>query len=344
MLRVSGINGQVLADMISSLMSSESRASGPSAVALAAFGAVVVLGGANAVAVKQTVGELTPFWGAALRFLAAGLVMLLLVAATRRKLPTGRSLGGAIVYGLLGFSASYGFLYTGIQQVPAGTLMVLVALTPLVTFGLAILHRQETFRIQGLLGAVLAVAGIAIVFLDQVDADVPIGSMILVLFGTVAIAESGVVAKAIPKSDPFATNAVAMIAGGLVLFLLAVATREPLDLPSAGATWLASAYLVLLGSVAMFALYLFTLQRWTASAVSYVTLLMPLVTVVLAAILFDERVSPTFVVGSAVILAGVYVGAFLTTRPQRAVETLPECLPLEVEETAIAGQPSSEPG
>lgn len=321
-------------------MPSETKA-GPSAIAMAAFSSVVALGGANAIAVKQTVGELAPFWGAALRFLAAGTVMLILVVVTGKKVPSGKSLGGAVLYGLLGFAAAYGFLYTGIQHVPAGTLMVLVALTPLFTFGLAILHRQETFRIQGLLGAVLAIVGIAIVFFDQVDADVPIGSMLLVILGTIAIAESGVVAKGIPKSDPLATNAVAMLAGGLVLFILALATQESLNLPATFTTWLAIGYLIFFGSVAMFALYLFTLQRWTASAVSYVTLLMPLVTVILAAIFFEERVSPTFVLGSAVILGGVYVGAFLTARPRRAVESLPECLPLDTQGSDIVSRPSS---
>ncbi|MFZ0013779.1 MAG: EamA family transporter [Acidimicrobiia bacterium] len=324
-------------------MSSE-NADRPSAIAMAAFAAVVVLGGSNAIAVKQTVGELAPFWGAALRFLAAGLVMFLLVVVTRRAVPTGKSLRGAVLYGLLGFSAAYGFLYTGIQEVPAGTVMVLVALTPLFTFGLAILHRQESFRVQGLMGALLALAGVTVVVLDQVDADVPIGSMLLVILGTMAIAESGVVAKAIPKSDPLATNAVAMLAGGLVLFLLALITSESLNLPTTGTTWLATGYLVLFGSVAMFALYLFTLQRWTASAVSYVTLLMPLVTIVLGAILFDERISPTFVLGSAVILAGVYLGAFFSLRPHKTVESLPECLPLHTERTAMAGEPSQDSG
>ena len=47
----------------------------PNQATLLAFGAVVVLGGANAVAVKLTVDELAPFWGAALRFLAAGAQM-----------------------------------------------------------------------------------------------------------------------------------------------------------------------------------------------------------------------------------------------------------------------------
>ncbi|MEX2624330.1 MAG: EamA family transporter [Acidimicrobiia bacterium] len=309
----------------------------PPASALAAFTAVVVLGGANAVAVKQTVQELAPLWGAALRFGVAGLLMAVLAAITRRKMPRGKSLGGAALYGLLGFAAAYGLLYTGIRHVPAGTVMVLVALTPLFTFGLAIFHRQESFRVQSLLGALMALAGVALVFFDQIGADVPLGSMLLVLLGTVAIAESGVVAKGIPRSDPFATNAVAMLAGTLVLLALALFAREPIDLPAALPTWIATGYLVIFGSVAMFALYIFTLQRWTASAVSYVTLLMPLVTVVLAAILFNEQITLTFVVGSAIILAGVYVGAFLTDRPrQTAASSLPECLPVEKAQTADA--------
>lgn len=315
-------------------MDSGTDGSRPPITAVAAFTVVVILGGANAVAVKQTVGELAPFWGAALRFLLAGLLLMLLVVFTRRKLPDSKSLVGAVIYGLLGFAAAYGFLYSGLRDVPAGTVMVLVALTPLWTFGLAIVHRQERFRARGLVGAVLAAAGVAVVFIDQVDAAVPLGSMLLVLLGTVAIAESGVVAKGIPKSDPFATNAVAMLAGALVLLVIALVAGEPLRLPTSSATWVATGYLVVFGSVAMFALYLFTLQRWTASAVSYVTLLMPLVTVVLAAILFDERISPTFVVGSLVILAGVYVGAFHTSRPGRTVESLPECMPVDAKEAA----------
>jgi hypothetical protein len=80
----------------------------------------------------------------------------------------------------------------------------------------------------------------------------------------------------------------------------------------------------------MFGLYLFALRRWTASAVSYVTLLMPLVTVPLAAALIAEQVSLSFLGGGAIALAGVYVGAFLNIRPGRSSATsAPECLPID---------------
>jgi hypothetical protein len=64
--------------------------------------------------------------------------------------------------------------------------------------------------------------------------------------------------------------------------------------------------------------------------VSYTTLLLPLVTVVLAAVLLGERITPSFLVGGAVILIGVYIGAFLKVRPRRSSATsLPECLPID---------------
>ena len=302
----------------------------PDQTTLLAFLGVVVFGGANAVAVKLTVDDLAPFWGAGLRFVAAGALMMLVVLVTRRSLPRGRSLSGAALYGVVGFAASYGLAYTGLQDVPAGTAMVFISLTPLFTFGLAIAHRQERFHVQGLLGALIAVVGIGIVFVDQLSADVPLFSLLLILLAALAIAESGVIVKWIPKSDPFATNGVAMLTGAALLLILSLVAGEPRDLPTQAATWVAIGYLVVLGSVVMFSLYVFALQRWTASAVSYVTLLMPLVTVALAAVLTGERITPPFVLGSAVILGGVYVGAFLKYRPGRSsASSLPECLPID---------------
>ena len=287
---------------------------------------VVLRGGSNAVAVKQTVQELAPFWGATMRFVLAGVLLLAIVRLTGRGLPSGRSLAGAALYGAVGFAASYGFAYTALRDVPAGTAALLIALVPLFTFGLAIVHGQERFRVQGLAGALIALGGVTIVFVDQATAAVPPASLLLLILGTVCMAESGVIAKAIPRSDPFSTNAVAMLTGAAILLVLSIVAGEPWAVPVPGATQLAVGYLIVLGSVVMFALYLYGLERWTASAMSYITLLMPVVTVALAAILIGERISASFAAGGAVILAGVYIGSFHRRAP-RATGPLPECLP-----------------
>jgi drug/metabolite transporter (DMT)-like permease len=317
----------------------------PDRATLLAFLGVILFGGANAIGVRQTVHELAPFWGAAIRFVAAGLIMVAIVVATRRTFPSGRSLSGAVIYGAVGFAASYGFMYMGLRETPAGTAMVLVALTPLLTFGLAIAQRQESFRAPGLLGGLIALVGVAIVFADQVSANVPVASLVLILLGILCIAETGVIVKWIPRSDPFATNAVAMLTGAGILLVLSLAAGESRVLPTQTATWAAVGYLVIFGSVVMFALFLFTLERWTASAVSYMTLLLPLVTVPLAAVLTGERISPSFVAGGVVILVGVYAGAFLKIRPGRSSASgLPECLPVDACAEALPARSVSASG
>ena len=303
---------------------------GPDRSTLLAFVVVVVLGGLNAIAVKRSVVELAPFWSAALRFLAAGLILLALVVVARRPFPRGRSLSGGILYGVVAFGASFAFGYQALHEIPAATGIIFLALVPLMTFGLAVLQRQERFHVQGLLGALIAIGGVAVVVADQLGAAVPLGPMLLMSAGAVFIAEGAVILKAVPRSDPFATNAVAMLAGGLVLLGISVLTGEARVTPTAMPTWIWLGYLVVPGSVAMFGLYLYALRRWTASAVSYVTLLMPLVTVPVAAALFSERISLAFVAGGLIALAGVYVGAFRRIRPGRSSATsLAECLPID---------------
>jgi drug/metabolite transporter (DMT)-like permease len=296
---------------------------------VAAFAGVVLFGGANAIAVRQTVMELAPFWSAAVRFLAAGLILCAIVLATGRRFPRGRSLAGALAYGVVAFAAFYAFLYPGLREAPADAAGVLLALTPLFTFGLAVAQRQERFRLQGLLGALVALGGIGLVFADQLGAHVPLGSLVLIVLGVACVAESAVIVRWIPRSDPFATNAVAMLTGGVLLLALSAMSGEARVIPTQTATWLALAYLVVFGSTVLFSLFVYVLQRWTASAVSYTTLLMPLVTVSLAALLTGEKISSWFAAGGAVILIGVYVGAFLTVPHRTSASSAPECLPID---------------
>lgn len=304
----------------------------PETGTFAAFGGVVILGGINGIAAKQLLAELDPFWVGVLRFAVAGTIMTTIVLASRVSVPRGRNLVGAVVYGALGFAATFGFFFLGLRDAPVSTAAVFLALTPLLTIGLAILHGQESFSLQGLLGALIAVAGVAVIFADQLSAAVPLGSLILLAVGALCLAETGIVVKLIPKSDPRATNAVGMLTATVILFGLSFIVGEEWTLPSQPSTWLAFAYMATLGSVVLFGLFVYVLERWSASSVAYNDLLIPLVTIAIAAIVTGERISAAFVIGGAVVIAGVFVGAFLTLpRARRATTTLPECVAINPE-------------
>ncbi|TAK02282.1 MAG: hypothetical protein EPO36_02800 [Chloroflexota bacterium] len=297
---------------------------------LGAFVGVAVLGGLNAIAAKASVRELDPFWSAGSRFLVAGLLLVVVVLASGRAFPRGASVRGAALYGAVALAGSFGFIYPALREVPAATAMVFIALVPLETFALSIAQGQERFRAQGLVGALVSLTGVLVIVWEQLGAAVSFGSIGLLLIGTLFIAQGAILLKSIPRADPFATNGVAMLACGAILLGVSAIAGETWAIPAQSGTWVAMAYIVVAGSIGLFGLYLFAIRRWTASAVSYTTLLMPLVTLPVAAVLLEEPITLPFLVGAAVALLGIYIGAFMTVRPGRSTVTAAaECLPID---------------
>lgn len=280
----------------------------PDRLALSAFIGAVVIGGSNFVAIRFSNRELDPIWGAGFRFALAAGVFGLLVAALRLSLPRGRALVLIAMYGLLAFGAAYGCLYWAMQEVPAGIAAVVLAVGPLLTLLLAVAHGMERLSRRALVGALIAIAGSSVIFFQSGAITFGWGSFALLVIAALCAAEAVVVSKLVGRQHPVVMNFVGMSIGAAVLLIVAAAAGERLVLPADGETQLAVAYLVA-ATVGLFLLVLFVIQRWTASASSYVFVLMPVVAVALGALVADEAIAVTTIVGGAIVCVGVYVGA-----------------------------------
>jgi drug/metabolite transporter (DMT)-like permease len=289
----------------------------PDRSVLAAFVVFVVLAGANAIGVRFALREMGPFWSASVRFAVAGLLLGVYMIATRRPVPRDDRLIGTVLFGVFGFGFAYAFLYQALKDAPAGTTMLMLAIVPLLTVLLGVAQRIERPRMLGLAGAGLAAIGILVVSANQLSLDVPLLALGLLIVAAGCQAEAGIVVKRFPPGDPVAANAVGMLLGAGMLALVAVVSGEPILVPARLETWVAMAYLIGPGSIAVFVLVLYVLARWTASATSYAFLLFPLVAIVLGAALLNEPVQPTFLVGGAIVLVGVYLGAVYRPRHPR---------------------------
>jgi drug/metabolite transporter (DMT)-like permease len=275
-----------------------------------AFVALVLFGGANAVAVRQSVLELDPLWAAGARFAIAGALMTAIALASRQPLPTRGGTRESAIYGIFAFGISFACINLGLRDVPGGTGSVIIASAPLLTLGLAILQGQERFHVRALLGALIAVAGVAIVFVDQLETAVPLASLFLILVGAASISQSAVIVRGMARKDPLWTNAIGMLVGSLLPLALSVVLREDWVLPTRTTTWIAMGYLIIFGSVVVFSLSVYVLRRLPASVAAYSVLLFPLVGLTVATLLTGERFSLSFIVGGVVMLVGVYIGAF----------------------------------
>jgi drug/metabolite transporter (DMT)-like permease len=280
----------------------------PDRLSLGAFTGAVVIGGSNFVAIRFSNRELDPLWGAGLRFALAAAVFGLLFAALRLSLPRGRALVLVATYGVLAFGAAYGCLYWAMQEVPAGIAAVVLAVGPLLTLLLAVVHGMERLSGRALVGALVAIAGSVVIFFQPTS--IAFGWRSFALLGVAALcaSESVVVSKLAGRQHPVVMNFVGMSLGAVVLLVVAGFAGEHLALPADGETQFALAYLVA-ATVGLFLLVLVVVQRWTASATSYAFVLMPVIAVALGALVADEAIAVTTVVGGAIVGAGVYVGA-----------------------------------
>lgn len=277
-------------------------------VAYVSFGASAVLAGANAVGIRFSNRELAPFWGAGVRFAMAAAVFVVLMLALRLKPPTGRALTGVTVFGVLNIGLGYALAYYALQHMHAGLGQTLLALVPLLTLLLAVVQKQERPRLVAAVGTVLALAGIAVLSRASF-ATLPPLAIVAAIGSAVCIAQAAVTLRRYPQVHPVAANAVGMSIGAVLLLVASFVAGEEHAIPARVETWIALGYLVVIGSVVVFALYLIVLRHWTASRTAYMFVLAPFVTVALSAWLDDEPVGWALVGGGLLVVAGVYVGA-----------------------------------
>jgi len=240
------------------------------------------------------------------------------MGALRLSPPRGRALAGVLLFGLLQFGVTFALAYYALVELHAGFGQILLALVPLLTLLLAVVEGQERLRLVALAGAGLALLGVALLSSAPLDDAPPALSVLAALGSALCFAQAAVLVRMLPPVHPVAMNALGMTIGAAALLAASALADETRDLPDRLATWVAVAYLVTLGSVAVFLLYLFVLRRWPASRAAYSFLVIPVVTVVLSVWLDDEPVGPTLLLGGLLVLGGVYVGAL---RPAGAEAT-----------------------
>ena len=286
----------------------EKNSNGPDRLTLAAFFVVVLFLGVNFVAVKFSNQELPPFWGASLRFIIACILLFSIARLRNIPLPRGAAFTGASLFGLLAFGINFGFLYWALTKVSAGLASVMFATIPLITLLIASSIGLERITWKGVLGALIVIAGVSLVFVEQLKFDIPLIYLGAVLLAAVSAALSGIVIKYFPKSHPIATNTVGMGAAAIALFIASLIAGESFRLPTLPSTWLALGWLIT-SSIVGFVLMVWILSRWSATATSYIGVLTPLVTVVAASLLAGETPTIAFLEGAVLVLVGVYVGA-----------------------------------
>lgn len=249
-----------------------------------------------------------PLYGAALRALPAGLVLLALC----RKLPRGAWWWRSAVLGLLNMSVFFVLVYAASQLLPTSVASTVMAVAPLTMMLVAWPLVSERPRPAHLAGAVTGLAGVCLMLLAGVKAvSVPgvlasAAAMLVSSFGYILAKRWNT------GADVLASTAWQLTAGGLFLLPVAAAVEgRPPEL--SGQTLLAFGYVTLIATALAFAAWFTGLRHLPTGTVGLIGLLNPVTGVLLGTVVAGEALTVQQLGGLVLVLAGVLLG-----RPRRA--------------------------
>jgi drug/metabolite transporter (DMT)-like permease len=291
-------------------MPTTSATAPPWALVTVALGIVYVVWGSTYLGIRVVVEEAPPLVSMGTRFVVAGLVLGLLVAARhgwRRLALTRRQLLGCLALGALLPLLGNGVVAVAESRgATSGITALLIAVAPLaiVVFRLAERDRPRPLTLVGVLAGF---AGLAVlVLLGRGAGGAPLGPSLLVLAAGTFWAFGSYIQPRLPlPRDPFVVAVHEMLLGGLLLVAAGVLVGEPVQLPEETRTWVAWGYLVLFGSVVAFSAYVWLLAHAPISLVATYAYVNPVVAVLLGWLILDEQVTGAMVAGGAIVVAGV---------------------------------------
>jgi drug/metabolite transporter (DMT)-like permease len=212
----------------------------------------------------------------------------------------------------LGIFPNMPLVYWAAQFIPSGLVAIIFALSPFATGVMTLLLlKQNPFGIKRVLALLLAISGLVVIFYHQMrfDSD-SIYGVVGILLSCALFSFSSVWVKKISEQSrqqtaPFqqATGALLFALPGLLLswWWMDGSIPAQVSLKSAGAV----VYLAIVGSLLGAVMFFFILQRLSASAVSLVTLMTPVLAIVIGKHLADEVLPVQTLIGVSIVLAAL---------------------------------------
>jgi drug/metabolite transporter (DMT)-like permease len=261
-----------------------------------------------------------------LRFTFSALLMAVLLVFRRESLPRGGTLGRLVGMGALGYvGQSFSYL-TAIKYASVGLVALLLYLYPTFVAVLSTIFLKERINRVKIIALGLATLGAALTANPQGGqwAGILLALSAAAIYSVYIIVGTGVMQQV----SAVQSSTVIFAAAGIVYGALTAINGPHWPVTSAG--WLALAALTLIATVIPVVTFLAGLKRIGPTDASMLSTLEPVVTVLLAALLFGEALPPVSLLGGGLILAAVLLltrGELRQSRTPEHPQTLPPSSP-----------------
>ena len=295
---------------------------------LLAFAIIYFVWGSTFLAIRVGVREVPPFLLAAMRFLAAGLVLYGWMIARGERSPSVRQWMSAFLLAVLIFVLDYGLLFWAEQRVPSGVAAVMMATIPaFMALSEIVFLRTQQLTVRLGVALLIGIAGVAVLMSHSLN----LGGAPIDTSGAVALIVASMswsVASALSRKVPLPASKVMssgaqMLAGGILLGLTAAALGEFRNFhPSTVSreAWLSLLYLIVAGSIIAFTAYVWLIHHESPTKVGTYAYVNPVVAVLLGYFLGGEALGVRTILGTLFVLISVVV--ITTTRARKPAAVL----------------------
>jgi drug/metabolite transporter (DMT)-like permease len=289
---------------------------------------VTLIWGSTWIVITDQLGVVPPAWSVAYRFTIAAVAMFAYARWTGASLRIGRE-GHvlAFLFGLPQFFLNYNLVYAAELYITSGLVAVVFALlvVPNSLFGWLFLKQKVAFGF--LLGSAVALAGVALLFLQEFRSSAAPSAHVLAGIGLTLLAIlAASVSNVMQASERLRRRPVAaMLAwgifyGALADIALAWALSGPPVVEARIGYWVSLLYLALAASALAFALYFHVIRAIGPARAAYSSVLIPILAMGLSTLFEHYRWTPVAAAGGVLTLAGL----LLALRAKRPSVPAPE--------------------
>jgi drug/metabolite transporter (DMT)-like permease len=287
---------------------------------IASFFAIYLIWGSTYLFNKVAVTELSPLFLASVRFLTAGILIMIIAKLLKASLViTKKELINSIIAGFLFLVYGNGVFVWALKYVDSGFAALLASTQPLFVLFLMRLIDRKPLQKKSIIGVSLGILGMYLLVSQQeitTSKESLLGIFMIFTcvfswsYGSVFVSKA-----ALPKNF-FVSTGYQMLSAGAILAIASLSFNEvwlsPLE-------WsfnvrVCMFLLIVLGGIIAFTAFNYLLKVVSTEKVSTSAYVNPVVALFLGWYVLDEKLTTQSIVASIIILTGVY---FITSRKRR---------------------------
>lgn len=239
-----------------------------------------------------------------LRFGIAALIMHAYIWLSGMSYPRGPAVFYLFLMGAIGYMGQSFCYFTALTKIPAGLVAILLYLYPALVTIWCMLFLKEAITKQKLIALILALTGTALVIDIQFSTDI-LG--ILLGFGSAIIYSVYIVAgsKVLRDIEAFPASAIIITSAGMVY--AGLVAFQGLKLPQTYMGWSMTLAIAVISTLVAIVTFFAGLKRIGAVNASMISTLEPPVTVALAILFLDERLTLIKLLGGLLIISAAVI-------------------------------------